>query len=252
MLRLGCMIGGECVNNILFISPSYKRAGKVKVRNVIKDVILAVHEFEEEEYREKNGGELLIIPNNLRGNMARVRNYILEYGFSKSDYIVTLDDDISNIGYYQNSKRHLMTDIKDFVKNGFVMAEDFGFKIWGLNVVNARNAYREYSPISTLGVVLGSFTGHIKNNIRYDIRLGLKEDYDYALQHLRKYKGILRFNKYFYDIDHITLDGGCASYRTKGEEREQIELLQKKWGEKVVQIREDTINPLIHCPLRGI
>lgn len=239
---------------VIFVSPSYKRAGNVKVRKVIKDIILAVHEFEEKDYREKEGGELIIIPDNLRGNMARIRNFILEECYKKSDYVVMMDDDVSDILYHENGKRVSMKekDIKDFVVNGFIMCEDMDIKLFGLNLLDDRKAYREYSPYSTLSVVLGPFCGHIKSSIRYDERLGLKEDYDYSLQHLRKYKGILRFNKYSYTVDHITGSGGCTSYRVREEEERQIRLFQKKWSRKVVKIKDSSINPVIKCPLRGI
>mgnify|MGYP006405088309 FL=1 len=58
--------------------PSYKRAGDVLTRKVIPDSILAIHEFEKDDYKKKEGGELLIIPDDLRGNIAKVRNFILD------------------------------------------------------------------------------------------------------------------------------------------------------------------------------
>ena len=57
--------------------PSYKRAGNVKTRKTLGCGILVIHEFEEKEYKNKEGGELLVIPDELRGNIAKVRNYIL-------------------------------------------------------------------------------------------------------------------------------------------------------------------------------
>jgi hypothetical protein len=38
------------------------------------------------------------------------------------------------------------------------------------------------------------------NDIRYDERIPLKEDYDLSLQHLNKFRKVLRFNKYFYKV----------------------------------------------------
>ena len=240
--------------NPVYISPSYKRAGNVKVRELVSDVILAVHEFEVDEYREKDGGEIIVIPDFLRGNMAKIRNFILEEGYKRSDYVVMMDDDVKEFVYFEGGRRIKMTEkqLKDFVLNGFVMCEDMGIKLFGVNLLDDRKAYREYAPLSTLSVVLGPFCCHVKSPIRYDERLGLKEDYDYALQHLRKYKGILRFNKYAYVADHISLDGGCATYRLKDEEKRQIELFQRKWGKKVVRIKDTSINPVVKCPLSGI
>lgn len=241
---------------MIIISPSYKRAGKVQVRDLFPEAILAIHEFEEEEYRQKEGGELLVMPDKVGGNMARVRNYMLNWAFERDEWVLMLDDDVSEIVYFESGgERNIITDHKqlmDFITNGFVMAEDMGVKLWGLNLLDDPQAYREYSPFSTLAVILGPFSAHIRNPLRYDERLGLKEDYDLALQHLRKYKGILRFNKYSYKVDHITLDGGCANYRMKDRERREIKIFQNKWGKKVVKIKDNSINPVVKCPLSGI
>jgi len=95
-------------------------------------------------------------------------------------------------------------------------------------------------------------------DIRFDDRLGLKEDYDYSIQVLRKFRKILRFNKYHYVSAHIKKKGGCASYRTMKKEEEQAILFQKKWGKAIVHITRKTqggnmsINPVVHCPIKGI
>lgn len=241
---------------MIIVSPSYKRAGKVKVRELFPEAVLCVHKFEAEEYKKKEGGDILVMPDSVSGNMAKVRNYMLEWAYKQSDWVLMVDDDVRDIVYFEGgtSKRHRFKSHKhliDFITNGFVMAEDMGVKLWGLNSVDDPKAYREYLPFSTLTPILGPFSAHIKNPLRYDCRLGLKEDYDFALQHLQKYKGILRFSKYAYLVEHIVLEGGCASYRTREKERQQLELLQKKWGSKVVKV-QNSINPLVKCPLKGI
>ena len=52
------------------VSPSYKRSKDVPTRKTFPDCILAIHEFEEKEYKKNQGGELLIIPDNLRVNIS--------------------------------------------------------------------------------------------------------------------------------------------------------------------------------------
>ena len=104
---------------------------------------------------------------------------------------------------------------------------------------------------------------HLKNNIRYDETLPLKEDYDLAIQHLNEYRGILRLNGYHYICEQSTNKGGCASIRNRQREKEQFDLLQKKWGSEIV--REDTsnkgktkkvkkfdYNPIVKVPIKGI
>jgi hypothetical protein len=84
----------------------------------------------------------------------------------------------------------------------------------------------------------------------------LKEDYDLSLQVLNKYRKTLRFNAYHYLVKQHTNIGGCANYRTLAKEKEQLKLLQIKWGSKIV--REDKsgqgydINPIIKTPIKGV
>ena len=76
--------------------------------------------------------------------------------------------------------------------------------------------------------------GFVNNELRFDERLPLKDDYDYCLQNLNKYRKILRFNyACMIKKDHGNL-GGCADYRTMSREMDQLKLLQKKWANKIV------------------
>lgn len=245
----------DSIKDISIITPSYKRANNVKARCVFgNNLIIACHEFEEEEYKKWNpDNKLLIIPDELRGNMAKVRNFMLEN--SPTKYLVMIDDDVIEVGYHENMKTipYNYDDLMSFIVNGFVMAEELGTVLWGLNLQSDPKFYREYSPISFLSPVLGPFSCHIINDLRYDERLGLNEDYDYALQVLHKYHKILRFNKYYYLAGHLTEKGGCGAYRTMDKEIAQSKIMIGKWGNKIVKYNFDkSTNPRISVPLKGI
>lgn len=239
--------------------PSYKRAGNVRTRDLFPDGVVCVHEFEADEYREKTGGEIAVIPDALRGNMSKVRNWILDT--FDGEWLVMVDDDLVQFGYFErdpgdeNTSLHAMRpeEIRDFIRNGFVMVEDVGAYLWGVNLQYARRFYREYSPFSFLSPVLGTFSCIRKNPLRYDERLYFNEDYDYALQHFRKYHKILRFVKYHYIAGHLTDKGGCGSYRTVDQEKEQAEIMQGRWGRKVVTYDfKKSFNPILNVPLKGV
>lgn len=104
---------------------------------------------------------------------------------------------------------------------------------------------------------------HLKNPIRYDERLPLKEDYDITLQHMLKYRGALRVQKYHYNCKQSEQKGGCATYRSMIKEKEQFDLLVKKWGSDIVRydstVRKGTkkqksfdYNPIIKVPIKGV
>ena len=136
--------------------------------------------------------------------------------------------------------------------------------MWGLNLLPDKGAYREYTPFGLKQMILGPFQGFYGMDLRYDEALPLKEDYDLSLQCLNKYRRTLRFNAYHYECDQHTGEGGCATYRTMETEREQFDLLQKKWGSKIVKVDNQggqvnqtkqtnwDINPVVRAPIAGV
>jgi hypothetical protein len=234
------------------IVPTYRRANNCQTAKYLSSAILLVNESEVEEYRKNYPNEILPMPDRYGGNMARVRNYILN---NVNDDLVMMDDDIKYIGYFENSCVYKMkeAEVLERFKNFFEMANDARTPLWGINVVNSRKAYREYSPLSLSSVVLGPCMGITKGClVRFDEDLGLKEDYDFSLQILNKYRKILRFNKYHYLCGHIKVKGGCASYRTRDIEAEQMKRFVRKWGNSIVRFEKGDINPVVSVPIRGI
>ena len=233
--------------------PSYQRAGDVKTRETLGGGILAVHEFEAKKYEEKDGGEILVIPDDLKGNIAKVRNFILEN--ADDEEVVMMDDDISVIGYHEKLERIRMNGEKilHFLKSGYEMARELGVTLWGVNLQADPKFYREYSPFSFLSPVLGTFSCHLNTKIKYDESLFLNEDYDFFLKTIRKMRKVLRFNKYYYIADHLKSGGGCGSYRLKDFEIEQGKLMEKRWGSKVFRFNiKKSTNGRVRVPIPGI
>lgn len=233
--------------------PSYKRAGTVKTRLTLNGGVIVCHEFEYDEYMEKEGGEILAIPDELKGNIAKVRNWILDN--ANDDEIVMMDDDISQVGFHENMIQISMSPKKiiRFLKNGYQMAKDLGVSLWGVNLQSDPKFYREYSPFSFHSPILGTFSCHYKPQIRYDENLFLNEDYDFFLKTINEHRKTLRFNKYYYKADHLGKSGGCGSYRLKDFEIEQAEKMIKRWGSRVFKfdINKST-NGRINVPISGI
>jgi len=236
---------------MIILVPSYKRAGEVLTRRWLHDAVLCVHEFEYMEYRDKEGGEIVTMPDNIRGNMARIRNWMLDYGFSKDDHVVMMDDDIVKVGYRENGSPISVDEdyFMDFLKMGFEIASGAGSKLWGVNVNEANLFYYEWLPISVNVPVLGTLCCHIKNDLRYDESLSLNEDYDFFLQHCFKYRKVLRFDKWHYIAKHLDMAGGCAAYRTIDEEKYQSEIMIHKWGNNIVKYDfKKSTNPTLKVP----
>lgn len=234
--------------------PSYKRAGRVKTRKVLGGGgTLIVSDFEKDEYKDKEGGDIIPIPDKVQGSIGRVRNWILEN--SEDEEIFMIDDDISEIGYHENMKSNEMKpeQIFRFFENGFEMCREIGTVLWGINLQVDPKFYREYQPFSLLSPILGPLCGHIRSVLKYDENLSMKEDYDFFLQVIARYRKTLRFNKYYYMAGHIDESGGCTSSRTKEEEERLVDEMEKKWGKRVVRFDlKKSINPRVRVPISGV
>lgn len=246
--------------------PSYKRP-KVETLKYLPNCKVWVSEEELEEYQKKNKNASFEILSK-QGNVSRVRNEILDKEFAKGfDVVCIVDDDLKGIYHYEKAKhnnfgyeKHLVKseDFKDFIIKHSIMCYDLGFYLWGVNLNKDPLSYKHGTPINTKAIILGPFSCHLKGSeIRYDERIPLKEDYDLAIQHLNKYRGILRLNKFHYDCKQSVQIGGCASIRNYKREEEQLKLLQNKWGSDIVRIDKSSkkkfdYNPIIKIPIKGV
>ena len=223
-------------------SPSYKRS-KIAITHHLfpKKVFCYVVREEEAHLYKPLGVELKIIPTGKVSNISNTRNWILEN--KESDYVTMVDDDMKSIKWllHRKFRKFDQSEIMHIFENGYQMAEDAKCGIWGMNMLPDPKSYRTYSPVSFSLPILGPLINILDCSIKYDETLTLKEDYDLFLQHIKKHRKALRFNFLFYDVDHLTLPGGCQTYRTSQREKEQNILLQKKWGSDIV--RENTVNP---------
>lgn len=249
--------------------PTYKRAEILDTFKLLPKVNYWVHEFEVEKYREFNPGiKICVLPDEKKGNIAVVRNHILMSELKKNDVTVQIDDDVSHLIFYEGKNLYKLStenDVRFFIKKGSLLAEEWGVKLWGINVWPDKQNYREFTPFSLLSYVSGSFSCFMKgNDLYYDERFSLKEDYDMTIQQINKYRRVLRFNKFSYVKKGAEQVGGCAGYRNVKKEMAQIKLLIKKWGEDIVKIDSSDrshrtrkkhtfdINPIVSVPISGV
>lgn len=218
-----------------------------------------VRESEYEEYK-KNGNNIITCPDSIQGNIARVRNWILDNFKSEADCIVMIDDDCRGINIWQEQKARKLEpeQLTEACEAWASLCMEWGFYYWGMNSVFDKGAYGEYAPFSTLQFIGGPFCAHLTTStIRYDEMLPLKEDYDITLQHIKKHGGCLRVNYAHYDVKQAEQEGGCAAYRNIEKEKQQFFALQKKWGKDIVtrdnkSKRKFDFNPVLKVPIKGI
>lgn len=258
--------------NVAVCCPSYKRP-KVETLDYIPFCRVYVDGSEYEAYRNSNpNADIVRCEDGVQGNLCRVRNYILDQEFANgADVVCIIDDDMRGLyvwqgGEFNTMRKQLISadEVLPLLEKYSLLCEEWGYKFWGGNCNLDALSYRAYSPFSTSGYIGGPFQVFLKGGeCRYDERLPLKEDYDMTLQQCNKYRGCLRVNFLVYDVKQSEQAGGCATYRNIAREKQQFDLLQHKWGGKIV--REDNsnkghtsktkgfdYNPIIKIPIKGI
>jgi len=226
---------------ILITIPSKGRADRVLTKEIFpKDnILLFVPESELKEYQKHNKDVQIVgVPNEIKG-ITKTRNYILDFTKkNKVKYHIQVDDDAMFIEEIQNETKKKITDYK-YIYNlcikMFVLAEDIGFRLWGFRLTADMRDYRCMAPFTTVMPVVFNIAGIIDNDIWFDERFIVKEDYDYSMMHILKYGGVLRYNKYYIGVNHLFNKGGCASYRNDDIEKQMQNLLVKKWGKKYIK-----------------
>lgn len=231
--------------------PSKGRAGIVTSHSLFLNSAIVCPESEVELYKEYHD-EVIGVPDNVKG-ITPTRNWILDN--MDDEWMIQVDDDARSFHKYERGDliKFIKPDrIHTLLDNMFNMTNGLGYKVWGLAMAGDYKFYKPYAPFSTQGVVGANIIGIIKNPLRFDERLKVKEDYDYSMQHIFKYGGVLRTHKYGIDVVHLTNAGGCVSYRTKDIELECYDILVKKWGKGIVK-RQDNKNFLkMKSPRKGI
>lgn len=261
--------------NISVNAPSYKRPDKVLTLDYLPFCRIWVDCKEYEGYKKNYpSADIVSCPEGVQGNLCRIRNYILDKEFERGmDVVLIIDDDLQCIRYYSEDKETGFGYVPNIVEGGGFMqflekysliAKELGAKFWGLNCVNDTMAYSHNTPFSTVSYIGGPFQCFLKGNrCRYDESLPLKEDYDMTLQQLNMERVVLRVNAYHYSCKQSENVGGCAAYRNRDREKEQLEMLQQKWGGKIVKIdtsnkgrsqKEKRLdyNPIIKVPINGV
>lgn len=253
---------------ISICAPSYKRADTVLTKNYLPGMVkYYVDGSEYDSYIENNLNEIVVrCKDGVQGNISRIRNYILEEEFGAgADAVLIVDDDLKGIYRWVNGEKNIVEpkDFMYFLEKHTLLCEEFGFRLWGLNVNKDKQTYKEFTPFNTTNFIGCPFHCTLKSaEPRYDENIPLKEDYDMTIQHCNKYRGCLRVNSYFYDAKQSKQVGGAASVRNFEEEERQFKLLIKKWGSKIVRVdnsdrstkdkRKMDYNPKIIIPIKGI
>lgn len=233
--------------NISINAPSYKRPDDVRTLSYLPMCRVWVDCKEYDAYKENYPeADIISCPDGVQGNLCRIRNYILKQEFERGmDVVLIIDDDFTCLRRFEfdgmdgwGYDTHIITkdEIISFIEKYSILADEFGAKFWGVNCNCDPMAYRHNTPFSTRSYIGGPFQCFLKGNrCWYDESLPLKEDYDMTLQQLNMERVVLRVNAYHYLCKQSEQKGGCATYRNRQREEEQLDALRRKWGGQLLR-----------------
>lgn len=233
--------------------PSKGRAGIMTTQKVLNVDEVYVPSSEFDSYKLHHPElNIISVPDYIKG-ITPTRNYILEHCQDK--HIVQVDDDVEYFFLFEKATIYRIEDwerVRLLFENMFIMAEELGTNLWGLQMANDPRFYREYSPFSLTSICVASLFGMINDGQRFDERFVVKEDYDYSIMSLYRHRKVLKNQKYGVKVEHLTNAGGCVSYRTREVEEEAYQELRKKWGSKIIKRQGNKNFVRVHIPFKGI
>ena len=218
---------------------SYGRAGNVKTLGVFPDAAICVRAEQFGEYQAEYPDNEIIVQT--QPGASGARNAILD-AWNDRD-ILMMDDDVSAIKCFvprSGAKGKYDTvplegdRLIETLNKMFSSARSLGAYHWGVSPTSNPLFYNDKKPVSTDNFVNGSMTGYLAGiDIRFDLALIHKEDYDFTVQAWLRYGRVLRFNAILTNAAHRSNKGGACEYRTDETERESIKVLVEKWGDLI-------------------
>ena len=201
------------------INQFFKKVGTDKIIFFVKDKQDQINYL-------KNGAKKVIVS----GSLMDSRNAALDYCFSYNKICIQLSDDLNKIAVNDFSGKRIakfvtVVDVLDNVLFDFI---DSDYYLAGFPPTD--NPFFALKQKEFNKFIVGDFIIVKPNALKFDTKLRLKEDYDYTLQHIKEYKGCVRYGGYLNTFKHYSNKGGAVTYRTNNLEQETINYLKQKWG----------------------
>lgn len=215
-----------------------------------EEVVFFVKDQQDYDNYKSNGAKTVITS----GSLMDSRNAALNYCFKHGKICVQLSDDLLKISVNDFTTKRTgvnvsVIDTLDYIIPIFEKMDGCFFA----GFPPTDNPFFSTKPIEENKFIVGDFIIVKPNPLRFDVNLKLKEDYDYTMQHIKKYRCCVRFGKYLCSFKHYSNKGGAVSYRNDIIEKETISYLMNKWQgcfklnpkrKNEILIRRDAYNTL--------
>lgn len=187
----------------------------------------------------KNGA-VTIVPDL---SLMEARNYALNDAFSKGETCCQVSDDLVKSRAYifdqtdfdrskygvshAVMKEKPQAALKDICEELMHPLGFSGFKLGGISPTTNQMSLR--NKICNKHFILGDLFVCLPTDLRFDMNMTLKEDYDFTLQHVKEYGGVVRADYIYAQFGHKTA-GGVKDIRSEEREQQNISYLKEKWG----------------------
>lgn len=234
------------------IIPSSGRADCVTTN--IENQILVVPENEFEEYKKINDCE--VIPHPFLFNLARKRNWILDY--FKNDDVFMIDDDVLNFVNLSSTlprkKRNLnKKQSYEAIKDTYLLSKELGLFLYGFNnspVPVQFNGLKPYE-LSVMGCG-GAYGINAGGNLRFCESTTACDSHYITLLNAFIHGQNLVNNLFGLEFKPtFKSNGGQANKRTLASEKKDTLFLRKQFGE-IVQLRKTSRNKANHKYQRSL
>jgi hypothetical protein len=214
----------------------------------VPEAILCVPKSQAADYRRSSGADVLAHPDSVRGLTAKL-NWILDR-FKTEDHLLLLDDDLTALAKcfippgekycHSRDPAHIAAVIRQTAQ----LAQELGAYLWGFEANHeAIRYYTGLKPFMLTGYINGCATGFRRGHgLRYDERIVAKNDFDLCCLNAWRHRLVFKNCRYAW-VQKNTFcgQGGQSHWRTSQTERNDVALLQRKYGD-VIQVSQPRHN----------
>lgn len=196
-------------------------------------------------------GPVVVLPLNDQG-IAYVRNFVLSYAREQAlPWVLMLDDDIKYFGRVV-AQRVQRTDAGELLR-AFALIKRLNPAVGGLEYrQTAWSATKEITANRFCDVAV--FLNIAKINWQYRPEMNLKEDRDFVLQAIRAGAGVVRVNKYCFEVPAVASNAGGLqeAYRAK-RDNQALQNMVRAWpGVLGVVQKKDRLDLKVNWKALGV
>lgn len=162
------------------------------------------------------------------GHLTKQRNRALQDAIDKNLICVQISDDLQ---YIKDVNENVIEfyDCLDVIRQELDKTD---FKLAGVAPTTNKYYYNENKKISYKSFIIADLILIKPTHLRFDEYLKTKDDYDFTMQNIYCYGGVVRHNGIMAKFKHYKNKGGVVDYRTSQLESEHCDYLLNKWKGK--------------------